>query len=74
LRYQPARPLNHTTLADFKRMDDDHGGDPTGPTLTDIDPIVLSYDKELNGFQRGALYQRSLDDLITTHPMPIHRE
>jgi len=74
LRYQPARPLNHTTLADFKRMDDDHGGDPTGPTLTDIDPIVLSYDKELNGFQRGAFFQRSLDDLITTHPMPIHRE
>jgi membrane protein len=74
LRYQPARPLNHTTLADFKRMDDDHGGDPTGPTLTDIDPIVLSYDKELNGFQRGAFFQRSLDDLITAHPMPIHPE
>jgi membrane protein len=74
LRYQPARPLNRTTLADFKRMDDDHGGDPTGPTLTDIDPIVLSYDKELNGFQRGAFFQRSLDDLITDHPMPVHRD
>ena len=73
LRYQPARPLNRTTLADFKRMDDDHGGDPTGPTLTDIDPIVLSYDQELNGFQRGAFFQRSLDDLITEHPMPAPR-
>jgi len=74
LRYQPARPLNHTTLADFKRLDDDHGGDPTGPTLTDIDPIVLSYDKELNSFQRGAFFQRSLDELISAHPMPAHPE
>lgn len=69
LRYQPARPLNRTTLADFKRMDDDHGGDPTGPTLTDIDPIVLAYDDQLNGFQDGAFFKKTLDELIDAHPM-----
>lgn len=71
LRFQPARPLNRTTLADFKRMDDDHGGDPTGPTLTDFDPIVLAYDDQLNGFQGGAFFQRTLDELIESHPMPV---
>jgi len=69
LRYQPARPLNRTTLADFKRMDDDHGGDPTGPTLTDFDPIVLAYDEQLSGFQGGAFFQRNLDELIDAFPM-----
>ncbi len=69
LRYQPARPLNRTTLADFKRMDDDHGGDPTGPTLTDFDPIVLAYDEQLGGFQAGAFFQRNLDELIDAFPM-----
>lgn len=70
LRYQPARPLNRTTLADFKRMDDEHGGDPAGPTLTDFDPIVLAYDDQLNGFQDGAFFRRNLDELIEAHPMP----
>ena len=73
LRFQPARPLNRTTLADFKRMDDEHGGDPAGPTLTDFDPIVLAYDDELGGFQKGAFFQRNLDELIDAYPMPAPR-
>ncbi|MCU0791344.1 MAG: hypothetical protein MUE42_00490, partial [Opitutaceae bacterium] len=72
LRFQPARPLNRTTLADFKRLDDDHGGDPTGPTLTDIDPIVLSYDERLNEIQRGEFFQKTLEELIEAHPMPAN--
>jgi membrane protein len=72
-RYQPARPLNRTTLADFKRMDDEHGGDPAGPTLTDIDPIVLAYDDELGGFQEGKFFKRTLDELIDAYPMPGSR-
>ena len=70
LRYQPARPLNRTTLADFKRMDDEHGGDPSGPNLTDIDPIVLVYDQELAGTQSGPFFQKTLDELIDAHPLP----
>jgi membrane protein len=69
LRFQPARPLNRTTLADFKRMDDDHGGDPTGPRLNDIDPIVLAYDEQLTSLHDGAFFQRDLDELISAYPM-----
>lgn len=71
LRYQIARPLNRTTLGDFKRMDDEHGGDPAGPTLTDIDPIVLAYDQALDGFHRHAFFQQTLDSLIEAHPMSV---
>lgn len=71
IRYQPARPLNRTTLADFKHMDDNHGGDPTGPSLTDIDPIVLAYDAKLTEFQDGAFFSQNLDELIDAHPMAI---
>ncbi len=74
LRYQPARPLNRTTLADFKTMDDNHGGDPTGPSLTDIDPIVLAYDEHVSGLQNGAFFQKTLDELIDAHPMPLSKE
>ena len=68
-RYQPARPLNHTSLADFKRLDDDHGSDPTGPTLTDIDPIVLAYDQQLTVLQNGDFFKKSLEELISDYPM-----
>ncbi len=73
-RFQPARPLNHTTLADFKRLDDDHGGDTTGPTLTDFDPIVLAYHDEINRLQNNPFFQKSLDDLITAFPMPAFKK
>lgn len=70
LRYQPARPLNRTTLADFKRLDDDHGGDPTGPTLTDMDPVVLAYDRQVSATLNDTFFQSSLEDLIAAHPAP----
>lgn len=69
LRYQPARPLNRTTLADFKRIDDEHGGDPAGPNLTDMDPVVLAYDHHLDAIQRDAFFRKTLDELIDEHPM-----
>lgn len=70
LRYQPARPLNRTTLADFKRLDDEHGGDPAGPTLTDMDPLVLTYDQRIAATLDDGFFQTSLDDLIAAHPAP----
>jgi membrane protein len=74
LRYQPARPLNRTTLADFKRMDDEHGGDPNGPNLNDVDPIVLAYDRHLEAIQKDAFLRQTLDELIEAHPMPSQRD
>ncbi len=72
LRYHIARPLNRTTLGDFKRLDDEHGGDPAGPNLTDVDPIVLAYDQQLDGFQRTKFFQKNLEELIEEHPMPAN--
>jgi membrane protein len=69
LRYQPARPLNRTTLADFKRMDDEHGGDPAGPNLNDIDPVVLAYDHHLDAIQKDTFFQKTLDELIDAYPL-----
>lgn len=69
LRYQPARPLNRTTLAHFKNMDDNHGGDPNGPNLTDIDPVVLAYDEQQTEVQKGSFFQKTIDQLIEENPM-----
>ncbi|WP_043583251.1 YihY/virulence factor BrkB family protein [Geminisphaera colitermitum] len=68
-RYQPARPLNRMTLADFKQMDDDHGGDPTGPVLIDADPIVQRYDQELQAQRATAFFTKTLDELIEETPI-----
>lgn len=69
--YQPARPLHRLTLAGFKRLDDNHGGDPAGPTLAHVDPLIALYDKELNGMLDNPFFQRPLDQLLEEHtPRP----
>ncbi|AHF91521.1 ribonuclease BN [Opitutaceae bacterium TAV5] len=73
LRYQPARPLNRMTLADFKQLDDDHGGDPTGPALVDADPIVQRYDQELKAQRQLEFFTKTIDELIAESPMPAAR-
>ncbi|MDR1280007.1 MAG: YihY family inner membrane protein [Opitutaceae bacterium] len=74
LRYQPARPLNRMTLADFKQLDDDHGGPPAGPApLVDADPIVHRYDRELKAQRQREFFTKTLDELIAESPMPAIR-
>ncbi len=68
-RFQPARPLNRISLGEFKRMDDDFGGDPTGPLLAEIDPIVLHYNTALDAVTRTELFSQSLEDLFEKHPV-----
>jgi len=67
--YQPARPLSRITLGEFKRLDDDFGGDPTGPLLADLDPIVKRYNDTLEGLERTELFQKPLDQLLLEHPV-----
>jgi membrane protein len=67
-RFQPARPLNRISLGEFKRMDDDFGGDPTGPLLAEIDPIVLHYNTALDAVTRTDLFNQTLEDLFKQHP------
>lgn len=72
-RYQPARPLNRITLSDFKNLDDDFGEDPTGPALTDIDPIVVRYNAEAAALTRAEFFQKSVEQLFAEFPITESR-
>jgi membrane protein len=67
--FQPARPLSRITLGEFKRLDDDFGGDPTGPLLADLDPIVKRYNDTIEGLERTELFQKPLDQLLLEYPV-----
>lgn len=69
LRYQPARPLNRISLGEFKRLDDDFGGDPDGPALAEFDPIVNRYNDTLEKLSRTEFFSKSLDELFQEHPV-----
>ncbi|HSI07128.1 MAG: YhjD/YihY/BrkB family envelope integrity protein [Rariglobus sp.] len=68
-RYQPARPLSRISLGEFKRLDDDFGGDPTGPLLAELDPIIHHYNGAIEELGRTQLFQKSLDELFKEHPV-----
>ncbi len=68
--YQPARPLNRITLGEFKRLDDDFGGDPAaGPLLADLDPVVKRYNDTIEGLERTELFKKPLDQLLLEYPV-----
>ena len=68
--YQPARPLNRITLGEFKRLDDDFGGDPVaGPLLADLDPVVKRYNDTIESLERTELFKKPLDQLLLEYPV-----
>jgi len=73
LRFQPSRPLNRITLADFKRLDDSFGEDPEGPILTEVDPIVGRYDLETSALTRGEFFTKSIEALLADFPADSSR-
>ncbi len=73
LRYQPSRPLNRITLADFKRLDDSFGEDPEGPILNQVDPIVGRYDAETSALTRGEFFSKSIEALLAEFPADSSR-
>jgi membrane protein len=68
LRYQPARPLNRITLGEFKRLDDDFGGDPEGPLLNNLDPVVVRYNESIEALSNSEFFQTPLETLLHEHP------
>ena len=68
-RYQPARPLSRISLGEFKRLDDDLGGDPNGPLLADLDPIVHHYNETMENLGHTELFGKSLDELFREYPV-----
>ena len=67
LLYQPARPLSHITLQDFKRLEDHIGDDPMGPALERIDPILTHYNTALDQMGEQKFFQKSLEQLFADH-------
>lgn len=69
LRYQPARPLDRICLGEFKRLDDDFGRDPSGPLISDLDPIVSRYNQSIEDLGRSEFFQKNLAELFKEHPV-----
>jgi membrane protein len=66
--YQPARPLSHISLYDFKNLDDNLGDDPVGQALEHIDPILLHYNAALDQITQQTFFTKSLEELLAEHP------
>ena len=66
--YQPARPLSHISLYDFKNLDDNLGDDPVGQALEHIDPILLHYNAALDQITQQTFFTKSLEELLVEHP------
>jgi len=72
-RYQPARPLNRITLSDFKNLDDDFGEDPTGPVLSNIDPILARYNEAAGALTHSEFFQKNIETLLQEFPIDASR-
>jgi membrane protein len=71
--YQPARPLSHISLYDFKNLDDNLGDDPVGQALERIDPILKHYNAALGQIGQQAFFTQSLQQLLAEHPFDDSR-
>jgi membrane protein len=72
-RFQPAKPLNRISLSDFKTLDDDFGADPTGPVLSDIDPIVVRYNEETGALTQAEFFKKNIETLFQEFPIDTSR-
>jgi membrane protein len=67
-RFQPARPLNRITLAEFKQVFEDFGENPSPEALDAADPVLQLYHDRLARHLPEALGLQTLDDLLAEHP------
>jgi len=70
-RYQPARPLDHIALAQFKQAFERYGETPAGDALAAADPVLRLYHERLAGRLQEALGTQTLDDLLAAFPSPV---
>jgi membrane protein len=67
-RYQPARPLNRITLAEFKHVFENFGENPSTETLDAADPVLQFYHDRLARHLQEALGRQTLDELLAEFP------
>ena len=74
--YQPARPLDRITLGEFKHRFENHGEDPAGDPLAQLDPILVRYrenqlNREQNGFFNLTLEQLFAETTLVEAKPPL---
>lgn len=65
--YQPARPLNHITLADFKEHFESLGDDPSSESIDRLDPLIESYHNTIRSLREKDVFAKSLEELFNEH-------
>jgi len=71
--YQPARPLNRITLADFKARVEHHGEEPAWEQLESLDPLLQRYRQAAKTTGDHAFFSQSLDQLFADHSFDVSR-
>ena len=66
-RYQPARPLDRITLADFRILFEQYGEAPSGALLDTIDPVLAHYRARLAAAVPQAFGDQTIDQLLDAH-------
>jgi membrane protein len=66
--YQPARPLAHLTLQDFKQAFDNYGDDPAGDNLEGLDPLAKAYREHMAALGEDGFFSKPLDRLLADFP------
>jgi hypothetical protein len=56
-------------LFEFKQLDDNLGDDPIGDALDRLEPILGHYHTALGRLGTQEFFQKSLEDLLTEHPL-----
>jgi membrane protein len=72
-RYQPARPLEKITLAEFRRLFEHYGEEPSGELLDSLDPVLAHYHERLSALLPEAFGRKTLDDLLDELPVSATR-
>lgn len=68
--YQPSRPLNRLTLAQFKQSFENFGNDPASEGLGRPDPVVEHYERVIAVAEESEVFQMPLDQLLTRYSPP----
>ena len=67
-RYQPARPLDHVSLTQFRQLFENYGEAPAGGLLDNVDPVLAYYHERLAAGLPRVLGEMTLDQLLDAHP------
>ncbi len=73
LLYQPSRPLNRITLADFKRNIENHGENPAGETIDILDPVLGQYNEAIQKGRQAEFFRKPLDQLFDEYAFESSR-